>query len=237
MAMKSIISVAIVLAMAQGATTFAQAAAQQNVPQNTQAPAPQSAPAAPPLHLNTIGPPPKLQFPPANPKNFTASSPTTQVVNAFLKQIWGYDPNRAWQVMGIQTTQVPGISRVTILVGEQGVSHTPAPTVFFVTPDGHHAIAGADIISFGAHPFAAVRQKLELQANGPHRGATSKNLELVEFADLQCPDCKMAAPTMDRLATDFPNARIVFEYFPLTTIHPEAEKAAQYGACVAQQRG
>ena len=60
---------------------------------------------------------------------------------------------------------------------------------------------------------------------------------LVEFADLECPHCKEAAATMDHLATDFPNARIVFENFPLTNVHPAAEKAAEYGVCVAQQKG
>ncbi len=234
MKIKLILILTFALAIVQGGAT---AIAQQGVPQNAQAPAPQTSPGAPSLHLNSIAPPEKIEFPPSNPKSFTAASPSTQEVNAFLKQIWGYDPNRVWQVMGIQTTVVPGISRVTILVGEQGVSHTASPTVFFVTPDGHHAIAGSDVITFGAHPFAAVQQKLEAGATGPYRGSSSKSLMLVEFADLQCPDCKLAAPTMDKLATDFPNARIVFQVFPLTTIHPEAEKAAEYGMCVAQQKG
>ena len=202
----------------------------------------QSAPPAPsapsaPLQLNSVTAPPKIQFPPTDPKNFTAASPTSAQVNAFLKNLWGYDPNRVWQVQSVETTQAPGISRVMVLVAEQGVSHEPAATVFFVTPDGHHAIAGSDVIAFGADPFADVRQKLETQASGPSRGSSSKNLMLVEFADLECPHCKEAAPTMDHLATDFPNARIVFENFPLTTVHPAAEKAAEYGVCVAQEKG
>lgn len=234
MKIKLLLLSAMVLAIIQSG---ASAMAQQTTPQSAQAPASQTAPAAPPLHLNSIAPPEKIEFPPVNPKNFTAASPTTQEVNAFLKQIWGYDPNRVWEVVGIQATEVPGIARVTVLVGEQGVSHSPAPTVFFVTPDGHHAIAGSDIITFGAHPFAEAQQKLEERATGPYRGSSSKNLMLVEFADLQCPDCKIAAPTMDKLAADFPNARVIFQYFPLTNIHPEAEKAAKYGVCVAQQKG
>jgi protein-disulfide isomerase len=225
---------ALALAMIQGGTA---AIAQQDSPTTAQTPTSQAAPAAPPLQMNPIGPPAKIEFPPANPKNFTATTPTTQEVNSFLKQIWGYDPNRVWEVVGIQTTPVANLNRVTILVGEQGVSHTASPTVFFVTPDGHHAVAGSDVITFGAHPFAAVQEKLEARATGPFHGSNSKNLMLVEFADLQCPDCKIAAPTMDKLATDFPNARIVFQLFPLSTIHPEAEKAAEYAVCVAQQKG
>jgi protein-disulfide isomerase len=195
-----------------------------------------SAPGAP-LQLNNIAPPAKIQFPPANPKNFTAASPTTQDVNAFLRELWGYDPNRIWQVDGIQSTKAPNVSQVTVLVAEQGVSHTPAATVFFVTPDGRHAIAGSQVIDFGPHPFAGVRAKLQQEATGPYRGSSSKNLMLVEFADLQCPHCKEAAGTMDHLVTDYPNARIVFQPFPLTNVHPAAEKAAEYGVCVAQQKG
>ncbi len=221
----------IAMAMVPGAAVAIAQSAQPSSPAASQQAAP------PPLPLNNITPPEKIQFPPANPKDFTASSPTTQEVNQFLKQIWGYDPNRVWQVMGIQTTEAPNVSRVTILVGEQGVSHNPAPTVFFVTPDGNHAIAGSAVIAFGAHPFAATQQKLEQGATGPYRGSNSKSLMLVEFADLQCPDCKAAAGTMDKLVQDFPNARVVFQYFPLTAIHPQAEKAAEYGVCVAQEKG
>ena len=207
----------------------------QSQPQPQSQSQPGTSPA--PLQLNNIGPPKKIQFPPADPKFFTAPSPTTQEVNSFLKQLWGYDPNRIWQVAAIQTTKAPNISRVTVLVGEQGVSHQPSSTVFFVTPDGHHAIAGAQVIAFGAHPYAAVSEKLQQQATGPYRGSASKNLMLVEFADLQCPHCKEAAPTIDRLVQDFPNARIVFQNFPLTNVHPAAKKAAEYGVCVAQQKG
>lgn len=192
---------------------------------------------AAPLQLNGIAAPQKLQFPPVDPKNFTAQSPTAEQVDSFLKQLWGYDPNRVWKVEAIQTTPAPNLSRVVILVGEQGVSHSPASTTFFVTPDGHHAVAGSDVIAFGAHPFAAAKAKLAEQATGPYRGSASKDLLLVEFADLQCPHCKAAAPILNQLAHDFPNARIVFQNFPLTSVHPAAEKAAEYGVCVAQQKG
>lgn len=233
---KTLVHLAVVAVAMTGAAAFAQTPAQSGSPAQAAPTRPPAAPGAP-LQLNNIGAPPKLQFPPANPKNFTASSPTTEVVNAFLKQLWGYDPSRVWEVYAIENTEATGISKVTVLVGEQGVSHQPASTVFFVTPDGRHAIAGAGVITFGAHPFAAIRAKLEQQANGPYRGSSAKNLMLVEFADLECPHCKEAAPNMDKLAQDFPNARIVFQNFPLSNVHPAAEQAAEYGVCIAQQKG
>lgn len=236
------IVLSITLSAALSGMVFCQAAPapQSGAAQSNQAASPRQ-PGAPagagPLQMNSIAPPPKLQFPPVNQKNFTAPSPTAPQVDSFLKQLWGYDPNRVWQVAGIETTAAPNVSRVTIFVGEQGVSHTPASTIFFVTPDGQHAIAGPDVISFGAHPFAKVQSQLEQQATGPHRGGNSKQLMMVEFADLQCPHCKEAAKSMEQLAQDFPTAMIVFQNFPLPNVHPAAEKAARYGVCVAQQKG
>jgi len=53
---------------------------------------------------------------------------------------------------------------------------------------------------------------------------------------LQCPHCKDAQATMDQLAKDFPNARIVFQSFPLVELHPFAFKAAAYGYCITKQK-
>ena len=53
------------------------------------------------------------------------------------------------------------------------------------------------MIPFGATPFADIRKTLQASADGAARGATGKDLLLVEFADLQCPHCKEAQGTMD----------------------------------------
>jgi len=174
-------------------------------------------------------------FPPVNPKYFTADLPTTATVNAFLKQLWGYDINRIWSVGAILKTQAPGVSRVVVYVTERGENAKVQGTSFFTTPDGKHAISGGDIINFGPTPFAETRKLLQERADGPSRGAASKDLELVEFIDLQCPHCKEQQSTIDSLLKDFPNARIVTQNFPLVDIHPSAYKAAAYGVCVAKK--
>jgi len=175
-------------------------------------------------------------FPPVSAKNFTAASPTVDEVNAFLTAIWGYDTTRIWSVAAILKTKAPGVSRVVVYVGDKANPGKTSQTAFFTTPDGKHAIAD-QVIDFGAKPFEETRELLQARANGPAEGAASKQLELVEFADLQCPHCKEAQDTMANLLKDFPQAHIVFENLPIPEIHPYAFRAAAEGVCVRQSKG
>lgn len=174
-------------------------------------------------------------FPPPNLKNFTAASPTRDEVNEFLKALWGYDENRMWSVAAILKTTAPGMAKVVVLVADKSQPGKVQQSEFITTPDGKHAVAG-QVVEFGAKPWADNRALLAAQANGPARGAKSKELELVEFADLQCPHCKDAEDTMNNLANDFPQAHIVFENLPLD-IHPYAFRAAAEGLCVRKTKG
>ena len=176
-------------------------------------------------------------FPKPDPANFTAATPTKETVNSFLQASWGYDDSRIWQVQAILKTPVEGVSKVVILVGDKTGKEKPAVLQFYVLPDGKHIITSDQIVEFGANPFTDSRAKLQEQANGPYRGIAAKDLELVEFADFQCPHCKEAQANMDKLAVDFPKARIVFENDPLGAIHPAAVTAASYGVCVASLGG
>jgi protein-disulfide isomerase len=206
-------------------------------PAAAQQPAATQQPAAAPLQLQNMGQTTKADpFPQANPKYFTADSPTVDTVNTFLKSLWGYDSNRIWRVEAIQKTMAPNMSKVVVFVSDKTPGAKVQPTAFFVTPDGKHAIAGDSVIPFGATPFADIRKTLQGRADGATRGATGKDLLLVEFADLQCPHCKDAQGTMDQLVKDFPNARVVYQSYPLVELHPYAFKAAAYGYCVQKQK-
>jgi len=208
------------------------ALAQQQVP----AAPPQDAPAASPDQPSAPAPKAPV-FPKPDPANFTASAPSPDAVNTFLQTSWGYDQDRIWQVQAILKTPVDGISKVIVLIGNKSGSQKPQALQFFALPDGAHIIAGDEVLPFGAHPYAAFRAELKDKADGPYRGNAAKDLELVEFADFQCPHCKEAQANMDKLAVDFPKARIVFQNFPLANIHPAALNAAEYGACVTKLGG
>jgi protein-disulfide isomerase len=222
------------------------------VPQAPSATAPSKAPAATapaatapaaagqsaPLKLYSLGSETQTDpFPPVNPKFFTADTPSLPAVEGYLKTMVGFDPNRIWRVMAIQKTPAAGVSKVTVLISERGPNAKVASAVFYVLPDGKHLISSdaQGVSPFGAQPFAANRALLQQKADGPAHGSASKDLMLVEFADLQCPHCKDAQAVMAKLAQDFPKARIVFQNFPLVDIHPYAFQAAAYGDCIAKK--
>jgi protein-disulfide isomerase len=189
----------------------------------------QAAPAAP-------GAPKTLSFAKPDPANFSADKPSVEDVNAFLKATWGYNPDLGWQVEAITKTPVADVSKVIVAIGQKSNPSQVGQLIFFVLPDGQHIISQDEIVPFGAHPFAANRKILEAEATGPSRGSATKDLLLVEFADFQCPHCKEAQPTIERMVQDFPNARFVYESFPLPQ-HSEAAKAAAYGVCVQKAGG
>ena len=193
----------------------------------------QDVPAAPPQGAEAAADP---VFPKPEPGDFTADFPTKDQVLGFLKASWGYDPSRLYQVQRISKTVIPSMSNVVVLVGQKGNKQVSA-LQFFAMNDGTHIITAGEILPFGEHPYTENRATLVKRATGPARGAADKSLELVEFADFQCPHCKDAQATMDKLVADFPTAHIVYQSFPLVKIHSEAFRSAAYGVCVAKLGG
>jgi protein-disulfide isomerase len=223
------LSVRFASALALGALTLPvlQVAAQQDAPA---ASAPDAAEATPPS---------APVFSKPDPANFTAVLPSKDTVNAFLQANWGFDNSRIWQVQAILKTPAEGVSKVIVMVADKAGKQKPGQLSFFVLPDQKHILVIGDdsLVPFGEHPFAEARAMLQQRADGPYRGSAAKDLEIVEFADFECPHCKAAQANMDKLAVDFPKARIVFQFYPLESIHPQAKLASAYGLCVAKQGG
>jgi protein-disulfide isomerase len=155
--------------------------------------------------------------------------PSEEVVNAFLQQTFGYNSELSWKINHIRPSEAEGLAEVDVTItGPQG----SGAQKFYVTADGEHAVAG-EILPFGAHPFAAVRRELDKGINGPSRGPANAPVTVVEFADFQCPHCKEAQPTFEKLANEDKNVRMVFQNFPLP-MHDWAMKAASYADCVGR---
>ena len=82
---------------------------------------------------------------------------------------------------------------------------------------------------------APVLPRVEVEAKGPARGPDKATVTIVEFSDFQCPYCGREAPVIDKLMKDYDGkVKLVFRHFPLE-FHPFAQKAAEAGACAADQ--
>ena len=166
------------------------------------------------------------------PKKTTPDNtlPSEQTVQQFFHHMFGYDENLKYRIVDIKHADDPALSEIDAVIstpqGQQSLK-------LYITPDQKYAISG-EFVPFGADPFADAREKLK-KANGPSRGPANDAVTIVEFGDLQCPACKRAQPTIEKLMTDVPNARLIFQQFPLTQIHRWAMLAAKYGVCVAKQ--
>lgn len=159
----------------------------------------------------------------------TASLPSEDAVNAFLHETFGYDPQLTWKITSIKPSQAEGLAEVNVQIsGPQGQGSQK----FFVSEDGKHAVVG-NVIPFGPHPFEEARQTLEKKASGPARGPANAAVTVVEFSDLQCPHCKEAEPTVEKLLAENPNIHFVFQNFPLP-MHNWAPKGADYADCVGR---
>jgi protein-disulfide isomerase len=160
---------------------------------------------------------------------FSVRLPTEETVNAFMQQMFGHDPSVTWKVLEIKPAEAEGLAEITVALSlPQGKQNQK----LYVTPDGHHAVVG-DIIPFGPHPFDDAREKLQKGITGPALGPADAPVTIVEFSDLQCPYCKQAQPTIDKLLGEEKNARLVFQNFPLPS-HNWAAKGADYADCVAK---
>jgi protein-disulfide isomerase len=158
-----------------------------------------------------------------------AGLPSEATVDSFIRHYFGYNAALSWKIDAIREAEAPGLAEVLVTFA----GDPPQRMRFFVTPDGQHAIVG-DAIPFGADPFADERNLLAQKASGMGRGPAEAAVLVVEFSDLQCPHCKAAHPILERLMGEEPQARLVFQHFPLPN-HDWAQKAAQYAECVGQK--
>jgi protein-disulfide isomerase len=155
--------------------------------------------------------------------------PSEETVNAFLHQMFGFDSAVTWKILDIKPAEAEGLAEVNVLLSSPQGQGT---NTIYVTSDQKHAVVG-EIIPFGTEPFTATREKLAKGENGIAKGPAKAAVDIVVFSDLQCPHCKQAEPTLEKLMTDEPDARLIFQPFPIPS-HDWAMKAASFADCVSQ---
>jgi len=66
------------------------------------------------------------------------------------------------------------------------------------------------------------------------RGPANAPLTLVQYADFQCPHCAAAHPEVAAIANELSDSlRLVLRHFPLSQVHPQAQRAAEAAEAAA----
>jgi protein-disulfide isomerase len=167
------------------------------------------------------------------------SSPTKNALNkavleAYLRHVDIYRGAVAFKIDDPKPSRyLPGFYEVEVHLTFDGGGGKD--DLYYVSKDGQTIVRG-DVYDIHKNPFQASLDKLTL-ADQPSFGPANAPVTIVEFGDLECPDCKMEAPVLRHNVTEtFPDkVRVFFKNYPLESVHPWARAGAIAARCVYRQ--
>ena len=117
---------------------------------------------------------------------------------------------------------------ISLFTGGFGIGSDNSPTGAAVAPTAPTA------------PSAPTNVKVTVDKDDPILGEKDAPVSIVEFSDFQCPFCARAATGA---VAEFKNSdyfkngevNLIYKDFPLSSIHPFAQKAAEAGQCAYDQ--
>lgn len=75
-----------------------------------------------------------------------------------------------------------------------------------------------------------------IQEGEPLRGNPEASVDIIEYSDFECPFCLRHEDTVDKILAEYGDkVRFAYRHFPLRSLHPEAQKAAEASECAEEQ--
>jgi protein-disulfide isomerase len=85
-------------------------------------------------------------------------------------------------------------------------------------------------------PFNPKKKEVTISNEDPVKGSANAKVTIVEFSDFECPYCARAYPTVKQILQTYGgDVRFIYKQFPLSSIHPKAQKAAEASLCAQEQ--
>ena len=168
---------------------------------------------------------------PAAPKGKSALNKAA--LEAYLRHLELFRGTVNYQIDDPKPSKsLPGFSEVAVHLTFEGGGKDE---LYYVSADGQTIVQG-EVYNISKNPFQKNLDRLTT-TDRPAFGPANAPVTIVEFGDLECPDCKMEAPVLRHNVTETfgKQVRVYFQDFPLESIHPWARAAAIAGRCVYRQ--
>jgi protein-disulfide isomerase len=152
-------------------------------------------------------------------------------LEAYIRHLVLYPSQVKVTIGDPKPTDLPGFVEVLVRAEAGQASEERS---YLVSKDGRKVLE-AKVFDINQNPFQHELQTLKTEG-APSLGVAGAPVTIVLFSDFQCSYCKQEADAIrTQLTKTFPNdVRVFFKDFPLTAIHPWAERAAYTGGCVFQ---
>jgi protein-disulfide isomerase len=83
--------------------------------------------------------------------------------------------------------------------------------------------------------MADVTLNLPVTADDWSSGPVDAPVTIVEYVDFECPHCRQAHEVFARVRAEFPELRLVLRHFPISSLHPHAQSAAEAAEAAGAQ--
>ncbi len=140
------------------------------------------------------------------------------------------DRNTEGTLLGLLTFLVVGQAFITLILRSDMRDSTAA----LQSLERSVALRFTNIEAFAKHATAV--SWFDLDTNGgATRGAVIPEVQIVEFADFECPACALIADSLhDLVGRNADRVQLMFRHLPLQELHPHATAAALAAVCAGR---
>jgi len=137
------------------------------------------------------------------------------------------------------TEEISGIYKFGIKINSSALNQILTADIYS-TKDGELLILSALNTSLAPpREGAADEEKTAIEKiadDDAVRGSPNASVIIVEFSDFQCPFCAKAYPTVKKVLEAYAGkVKLIYRDFPISSIHPFAQKAAEASECAEEQ--
>ncbi len=161
----------------------------------------------------------------------TGDSATRDKILRYVRERFNIPETVKLTISPFRNSAFPEFYETTITIDDGKQKHSQN---FFVSKNGRYLIEGS-IFTLGADPKREVARTISTQSQ-PSTGPPNAPVTIVEYADLQCPQCSRMHEFLEKelLAKYGAKVRVIYKEFPLVNVHDWALTGAIASQCAYQ---